>query len=154
MHQGGEPRILLSFCRLSYLFQRTGRVGPAQSPERVLLAQVPLRQTPSLHLLRRPVFSLVRRLLRYYGSVRLPVFVHHRLLSLDFPIRPESTASRANAGSPGSRARCILTCPGSTTARDSVASRIDDAPDVTFRLPPCPLRPGVYDVQPFNPLPR
>src|SRR5258708_978943 len=142
MHQGGEPRILLSFCRLSYLFQRTGRVDPAQSPERVLLAQVPLGQTPSLHLLRHPGLGLVRRLLRYYGSVRLPVFVHHRLLSLDFPIRPEFTASRANAGSPGSRARCILTCPGSTTARDSVASPIDASPAFPSPLPPSPRPPG------------
>src|SRR5713226_6596174 len=112
MHQGGEPRIFLSFCRLSYLLQRTGRVNPAQCPERVLLAQFPFGQTPPLHLLRRPVLGLVRRLLRYYGSVRLPVFVHHRILSLNFPIRPEFIPSRANTGSPGSRARCVLTCQG------------------------------------------
>ena len=30
----------------------------------------------------------VRGLRRYYGSVRLPVFVHHRRVSLDFPMRP------------------------------------------------------------------
>ena len=36
------------------------------------------------------VSGLVRRLLRYYGPVRLPAFVHHRLVSLDFPTRPEA----------------------------------------------------------------
>ncbi len=30
----------------------------------------------------------VRQLRRYYGSVRFPVFVHHRRSSLDFPTRP------------------------------------------------------------------
>jgi hypothetical protein len=41
-----------SFCRPSYPAQRIGRVLSAQSPKRVLLAQIPLGQTPSLHLLR------------------------------------------------------------------------------------------------------
>jgi len=88
MQKSGELYILLQCCRLSYLRQFAGRVDPALSPERVLLAQVPLGQTPSLHLLRRRCSGFVRRLPRYYGSVRLPVFVHRRRTSLDFPTRP------------------------------------------------------------------
>jgi hypothetical protein len=34
--------------------------------------------------------GLVRGLRRYYRSVRLPVFVHHRRASLDFPMRPQT----------------------------------------------------------------
>jgi len=63
---------------LSYLFQLTWRAewpqrrrpvsgdpcDPALSPGRVLLAQIPLGQTPSLHLLRRRLPGLVRRLPR------------------------------------------------------------------------------------------
>src|SRR5208282_4998139 len=113
MQQSGEPHILVSFCRLSYLRQLAWRVYPALSPERVLLAQVPLGQTPSLHLLRRRYSGFVRRLPRYYGSVRLPVFVHHRLLSLNFPMRPERTGRpRGNPGSLNFRARCVPTCQG------------------------------------------
>src|SRR5208337_2617621 len=109
----GELCILVQCCRLSYPRQRTRRVYPALSPERVLLAQVPLGQTPSLHLLRRRCSGFVRRLPRYYGSVRLPVFVRHRLLSLDFPMRPKRTGrSRENPGSLNFRARCVPTCQG------------------------------------------
>ena len=110
--KSGELHILVQCCRLSYLRQRTGRVDPALSPERVLLAQVPLGQTPSLHLLRRRCSGFVRRLPRYYGSVRLPVFVRHRLLSLDFPMRPENAGLRENPGSLNYRARCVPTCQG------------------------------------------
>ena len=113
MHQSGELYILVRFCRLSYLRQLAWRVYPALSPERVLLAQIPLGQTPSLHLLRHRYSGFVRRLPRYYGSVRLPVFVHHRIPSLDFPIRPESTGClRENPGSLNFRARYVPTCQG------------------------------------------
>src|SRR5208282_1833135 len=112
MQKSGELCILVQCCRLSYLRQLAGRVDPALSPERVLLAQVPLGQTPSLHLRRRRCSGFVRRLPRYYGSVRLPVFVHHRLLSLDFPMRPENAGLRGNPGSLNFRARCFATCQG------------------------------------------
>ena len=112
MQQSGELCILVQCCRLSYLRQLAWRVYPALSPERVLLAQVSLGQTPSLHLLRRRCSGFVRRLLRYYGSVRLPAFVHHRLLSLDFPMRPENAGLRENPGSLNFRARCVPTCQG------------------------------------------
>jgi hypothetical protein len=111
VQQSGELHILVLFCCLSYPRQLAGRIAPALSPGRVLLAQVPLGQTPSLHLLRRRNSGLVRRLPRYYGSVRLPVFVLHRIPSLDFPMRPASTGcSRVNPGPPNFRARHVPAC--------------------------------------------
>ena len=68
--------------------ERIMRAGPALRPERVLLSRVPLGQPPSLHPLRRRLPGLVRGLRRYYGAVRLPMTVHQRITSLDFPLRP------------------------------------------------------------------
>src|SRR6266699_1241880 len=93
-----EPQLLILSCCLTYLLQRTGRVFPARSPGRVLLWQVPLGQTLSLHPLRDRLPGLVRRLLRYYWSVRLPRSVRHRRASLDFPMRPEATAALGGRG--------------------------------------------------------
>lgn len=108
VQQSSEPCILVRFFRLSYLFQLTWHADPALSPGRVLLAQIPLGQTPSLHLLRHRYAGFVRRLPRYYESVRLPVLVHHRLLSLDFPMRPENAGRfRVNPGSLNFRAKCV-----------------------------------------------
>src|SRR5438445_8474919 len=90
VEQRREPRLLILTCCLTYPLQRTGRVRPARCPGHVLLLQVPFGQTSSLHPLRRWLPSFVRRLRRYYRSVRLPVFVHHRRASLDFPMRPQT----------------------------------------------------------------
>lgn len=59
---------------------------PALCPECVLPKLVPFGQPPSLHLLRS--LHLVRRFPRYYEAVRLPIAVHHRRASSDFPMRP------------------------------------------------------------------
>jgi hypothetical protein len=68
--------------------QRAEHVLLALSPGHVTLGRLSLDQTPSLHhLLGRSRLGLVRRLRWYYGSVRLPVAVHHRGTSLDFPMR-------------------------------------------------------------------
>src|SRR3984893_5867724 len=93
-----EPSLLILTCCLTYPLQRTGRVRPARCPGRVLLWQVPFGQTASLHLLRRRLPGLVRGLHRYYRSVRLPVFVHHRRASLDFPMRPQTYSVRGERG--------------------------------------------------------
>jgi hypothetical protein len=85
-----EPHLLILTGCLTYPLRRTGRVRPALRPGRVLLGQVPFGQIPSLHLLRRRLPGLVRGRRRYYGSVRLPVFVHHRRMPLDFPMRPHT----------------------------------------------------------------
>src|SRR5437773_6523188 len=140
-----EPQLLILLCCLTYLLQRTGRVFPARCPGRVLLWQVPFGQTLSLHPLRVRLPGLVRGLLRYYWSVRLPRSVRHRRASLDFPMRPEATAALggADVGSPGSRARCFRTCSGSLTARDSGTPRDIGAPDGAFRILLQRRRPGV-----------
>jgi hypothetical protein len=60
--------------------------------------QVPFGQIPSLRPLRHRLPGLVRGLRRHYGSVRLPVFVHHRRVSLDFPMRPQAYSVRGERG--------------------------------------------------------
>src|SRR5882672_9090512 len=87
-----EPQLLILSCCLTYPLQRTRRVFPARCPGHVLLWQVPFGQTLSLHPLRDRLPGLVRGLLRYYWSVRLPRSVRHRRMSLDFPI---ASASRS-----------------------------------------------------------
>ena len=74
--------------RVTYPRGRTLRVDPALCPGRVLLSRVPLGQPPSLHPLRHRFTGFVRGPRRYYGAVRLPMAVHHRITSLDFPLRP------------------------------------------------------------------
>ena len=59
-----------------------------------MLSRVPLGQTPSLHRLRGRLLSFVRRLPRYYGPVRLPTAVHHRIAALALPMRPAAPSPR------------------------------------------------------------
>src|SRR6202049_1456065 len=93
-----EPQLLIHTCCLTYPFQRTERVRPARSPGRVLLGQVPFGQTSSLHPLRDRLSGVVRGLLRYSRSVRLPRSVRHRRTSLGFPMRPKATAVLGEPG--------------------------------------------------------
>src|ERR1700680_2166104 len=93
-----EPQLLILTCCLTYPLQRTGRVFPARCPGRVLLGQFPFGQTSSLHPLRRRLPGIVRGLLRYSRSVRLPRSVRHRRASLDFPMRPKATAVLGEPG--------------------------------------------------------
>ena len=74
---------------MTYPPQRTvhARSG-TESDRHVLLAGIPLGQAPFLHPLRDRWPGLVRRLRRYYEPVRLPMSVHHRRASWDFPTRP------------------------------------------------------------------
>jgi hypothetical protein len=78
---------LSSACCPTYPLQRGGQDLPALSPEPVTLERFPLGQSPSLHCLRNHASGFVRQLRRYYWTVRLPVTVHHRVTSLDFPMR-------------------------------------------------------------------
>src|SRR6266446_170713 len=92
-----EPLLAVPFGCLTHSLERTERASPARCPERVALARVPLGPPPSLHRLRGRLLGLVRRLPRYYGAVRLPALVHHRRVSLDFPMRsaaPSATDER------------------------------------------------------------
>jgi hypothetical protein len=120
---------------LAYSLKRAGHALPAQSPGHVTLKQIPLGQSLSLHrLLGFLRLSLVRRLRRYNGSVRLPMPVHHRRASLDFPMRSGIPLSQTNTGSPGFRSRCLRACSGSQTAPGLEASRHTDASSFAFRL--------------------
>src|SRR6202049_4340840 len=93
-----EPHLPVPACCLPYPLQRTGRALPAQKIGRVLLLQVPLGQTSSLRPLRHRLPGVVRRLHRYYRPVRLPVPVHRRRTSLDFPTRPAVSPSASEHG--------------------------------------------------------
>jgi hypothetical protein len=107
---------------------------PALCPVRVLPKLAPLGQPPSLHLLRRQHFGLVRGFLRYYEAVRLPMTVHHRITPLGFPTRPLfSLLPEATMGSPGFRAGCFRTCSGSLTAQGRNESRATDPLHFAFR---------------------
>jgi hypothetical protein len=55
---------------------------------------------------------------------------------------PGQLLPQADLGSPGSRARCLRTCSGSLTARNSGASRDIGAPDGAFRFSLQRRRPG------------
>ena len=79
--------MLTPFLFLAYPLQRIGQDLPALSPEPVALERLSLGQSPFLHCLLGLRLGLVRQLRRYYETVRLPVTVHRRGASLDFPAR-------------------------------------------------------------------
>src|SRR3989339_560893 len=94
VQQRSELYNLVLFSYLSHAIQRIWHILiPALRPGSVLLDHVPLGQPPSLHRLRNRRSSLVRRLRRYYGVVRLPVFVHHWITILDLPNASPLTTS-------------------------------------------------------------
>ena len=71
-----------------HALQLMGHDTPVLSPDRVSLELVPFDQSPSLHPLRDGWRSrLVQRLRGYYGSVRLPMFVHRQITSWDLLTR-------------------------------------------------------------------
>ena len=121
--------------RQTYLLQFSRRVCSARCPGRVLLAHVPRGQSPSLHLLRHRLPGFVRKLLRYYGTVRLPVPVHRRRMSLGLSRRGLRLFSPRRAQDlPVLEQRCFRTCLGSLTSREPSASRHSDASDIAFRF--------------------
>ena len=71
----------------------------------------PLGLRPWLHRLRSGLLCLVRQLHGYYGRVRLPTSVRHRIRLLAFPMRTTAAIGRwPEMGSPGSRTRSVCTC--------------------------------------------
>src|SRR3974377_2433191 len=89
---------------LPYASECLGHTNPAQCPVCALLACVPLGPRAGLPRRRRRLPGIVRRLHGYYGGVRLPTAVHHRLRLLAFPMRTRSAHGRwADAGSPSFR---------------------------------------------------
>jgi len=75
--------------------------------------------------------------------------VHHWIVSLDFPMRPWYL-TRADTGSPGSRARCFRPCLGSQTARGPHMSRASDMPGVAFRLTHIVSTPELTSISRLN----
>src|SRR5262245_47110910 len=114
---------------------------PVLCPARALLAHIPLGPRPWLHQLRSGWHRLVHRLLSYYGGVRLPAPVHHRLRLLTFPMRTGGHwTERPDAGSPSFRrspsARDVFFDPGRVAVPRITALLILRS---TFRTSP-PLR--------------
>src|SRR5215472_302053 len=174
VQERSEPHPPISGCRQTYPLQRTGRAFPALGPGRVLLGRIPFGRSPSLHHLRRRLPGFVRRLQRYYGTVRLPALVHRRRVSLDFPTRPappsgagEHRTSRfscevfpyvhgvSDHAGPDriSRWRCVRCClPLLLTAsasRRNGLSRLNTRPARTpVNASPLPLREASHDSGP------
>src|SRR4030095_10909611 len=101
MKQRHQPLLWPSPHCLPYASERLLHAFiPALCPGRGALFRIPLDQPPSLHPLRRRLRrSFVRGLRRYYAAVRLPIVVHHRRSSTDFPTRP--TAPSLTLGNDG-----------------------------------------------------
>src|SRR5882757_11437666 len=103
---------------LSYASERLGHTSPTLCPVCALLACVPLGPRPWLHRLRRRLPGIVRRLHGYYGGVRLPTVVHHRLRLLAFPMRTRAARITSAAGRPWASRfpyKKLLHMPGSAT---------------------------------------
>ena len=85
---------------MTYPLERALHVCPALSPERVALQRISLGQTPFLHALRDRQGGVVQALLRYYGSVRLPVAVE--VFTLGVAIRQRATSTVGTGVATGS----------------------------------------------------
>ncbi len=86
VEERGESLPASPLCCLTYPLERTVQADSAQCPRLVALRRVSFGQPPSLHPLRCRSLGFVRRLLRYYEAVRLPVPVHRRFAPLGFPV--------------------------------------------------------------------
>ena len=96
----GELLLLPLLSCFPYASERLGHTSPALCPVCALLACVPLGPRPWLRRLRRRLPGIVRRLHGYYGGVRLPTVVHHRLRLLAFPMRTRAARVTSAAGRP------------------------------------------------------
>src|SRR5919106_5330671 len=74
-----QPNRLVPPRGATYAVRCLGYACPALGLVRAALDHIALGPTPSLHRLRRRSPGIVRRLPRYYGRVRLPPAVHHRI---------------------------------------------------------------------------
>jgi hypothetical protein len=130
-----QPSVLADY--LSYPRQRLLQAIPALRPVPGTPTRVPFGRAPSLHLLRqrRRTASFVRRLLGYYGPVRLPALVHRRLVPLGFTPRTPFHLPRADCGV-SRLPREVLSCmQGSGTAWGRPDSRHVEPGRVAFRMP-------------------
>src|SRR3989442_956685 len=119
VEERGEPLLPVPPRCLTYSLERARRACPALGPERVTLGRVSLGPPPSLRHLRGRFLGVVRWLPGYYGAVRLPTSVHHRRVSLDFPMRPPIPSIGDRRGT--SRFPCTV-CPGMRGVSDRAGS--------------------------------
>src|SRR5918995_1941056 len=90
-----QPDRLIPPCGATYAVHCLGYACPALRLVRAAQDRIALGPAPSLHRLRGHQLGLVRRLPWYYGRVRLPPAVHHRIGAFRL----------ADADRPGGRAR-------------------------------------------------
>ena len=176
MRGGADPWLFPRFpaaCPFRVVHARLR--SPAQCPEPVSLRRIPFGQAPSLHPLRGRSLGVVRRLRRYYGPVRLPVSVHRRRVSLDFPTRPATPSAAGGHGISRfsrevfpymhgvsdragarriSRYRCaecgLPPSPTASAPRSNVLSRLNTRPARTpVNASPLPSRATTHDSGPL-----
>ena len=170
-----KPLTPIDRSGLTYSLVRAGHVYPALCPEHVTPKQIPLGQLSSLDHLRNHLRGLVRWLLWYYRAVRLPVSVHHRRVSSDFPMRSAAPSAVDKNGisrfpckvfpsmlgvsdraklphvSRYRRAGCSLPLPTTASAPRSLRaiSRLNTQPKRTpVNASPWPLRTTTHDSGP------
>src|SRR5437879_4625585 len=78
VQERSEPLLLILSCCLTYPLARALRAFPARTAHQEARGRVPLGPLPSLRRLRCRSLGVVRRLRRFYGTVRLPASVRHR----------------------------------------------------------------------------
>src|SRR6266511_1516497 len=101
-----EPDTLVPSCRFTYAVQCGGYAFPALCLARAAPDRIALGPAPSLHSLRSRKRGVVRRLHRYYGRVRLPLAVHHRITGATLPMRTAQDGLSRTAGQRISRFPC------------------------------------------------
>ena len=95
MQERGEPHNLVLPRHLAHTTKPACHAFPGSESGARRAGRVSLGRSPSLHHLRRPALGVVRRLRRYYGTVRLPTIVHHGITALAFPARPAPPSRQA-----------------------------------------------------------
>src|SRR3974377_1309496 len=133
VEERGELLLLPFFCCFPYALQRLGHVCPALRPVRALLVRLPLGLRPWLCRLRRGSLRFVRRLLSYYGEVRLLPRVHHRLRLLASPMRTDLPAQTVTRALPRFPYKELRHMPGSLTTRDWSGPRDIASVHIAFR---------------------
>src|SRR6058998_1024573 len=138
-----EPLLPVPLGCLTHPLERARRAYPARCPERVTLGRVPLGPLPSL---RRPAAGSSALFGGFPGTTERSDCPRSSIIGV-YPWTSRCglwlPQPQTNAGSPGSRSRCLGACSGSLTARGPSAPRDIGAAGVAFRLPPERRHPEV-----------
>jgi len=132
---GSDAQTGISRC-LPYPSQRMLQGLPPLRAAPGLLNRIPLGSSPSLCILRKlwRTTALVRKLLQYYGTVRLPMVVHRHRAPLGFIARAALPSSRPTMGF-SRLPRNVLRCAHgvSRPRRVRIAPRVSGASSVAPR---------------------